>query len=228
MPKYNICIVPEGQSSCDEMLPSSGFFGRGYSTAEDEAQVRSNYQKLVDKGKIESVGLADEIIVKKHPIKNSQGEKTFQWRIFPSHVQNTSDYSQKDSERQKSNDLEKKTAELETCHSNLEEKTTELQTKNEELEKCHQDLQVEQSIADRLTQQLKEQAEGITTKSNIIEVIKSPEELEEIKSRTDPSKSLRSIPSEGGRRKKTKKYGKKRKSTRKKYTKRRKYSRRSR
>ena len=84
MSKYNICIVPKGQASCNEMLPSSGFLGRGYSTAQDEAQVRSNYQKLVDKGKIESIGPADEIIVMKHPIENSAGEITnYQWRIFP-------------------------------------------------------------------------------------------------------------------------------------------------
>ena len=84
MPKYNICIVPKGQSSCDEMLPSSGFLGRGYSTAEDETRVRSNYQKLVDKKIIQSIGDADKITVTKDPIKNSDGVTTnFQWRIFP-------------------------------------------------------------------------------------------------------------------------------------------------
>jgi polyhydroxyalkanoate synthesis regulator phasin len=189
MPKYNICIVPEGQSSCDEMLPSSGFLGRGYSSAEDEDQVRSNYQKLVDKGKIESIGPADEIIVKKHPLQNSKGEITnYQWRIFPSDVRNTSDYSQKDSERQMSTDLENKTAEL-------QELASQLQTKNTDLDTCHRDLEAKNS---------------------------------ELEAKNAELKRVTSSLSEGGRRKKTKKYGKKRKSIRKKYTKRRKYSRRSR
>ena len=198
MSKYNICIVPKGQASCNEMLPSSGFLGRGYSTAQDEAQVRSNYQKLVDKGKIESIGPADEIIVMKHPIKNTVGEITnYQWRIFPSDVTNTSGYSQKDSER--------------TCNQALQEKEDELRELNS---KYNKDI-------DFLTEQNRMQAEGITTKSNTIKVIKSQEELDDIKAKVE-SQTVRT---EGGRRK-TKKHRKKRKGSRKKYTKRRKYSRR--
>ena len=204
MPKYNICIVPKGQSSCDEMLPSSGFLGRGYSTAEDEAQVRSNYQKLVDKGKIENIGPADEIVIKKHPIKNSAGDITnYQWRIFPSDVNNTSYYSQKVSEI--------------TCNKALQEKEDELQQLNT---KYDTDIK-------NLTEQNRMQAEGITPNQHVVEILQDPEVLEVIKARTDPSNSVQNVASEGGRRK-TKKHRKKRKSSRKKYTKRRKYSRRPR
>jgi hypothetical protein len=185
------------------MLPSSGFLGRGYSTAQDEAQVRSNYQKLVDKGKIESIGPADEIIVMKHPIENSAGEITnYQWRIFPSDVTNTSGYSQKDSER--------------TCNQALQEKEDELRELNS---KYNKDI-------DFLTEQNRMQAEGITPKQNVVEILKDSEELENIKARTNPSNnSEKNFETEGGRRK-TKKHRKKRKGSRKKYTKRRKYSRR--
>lgn len=220
MPKYNICIVPKGQSSCDEMLPSSGFLGRGFSTAEDEDQVRSNYRKLVDKGKIESVGPADEIIVKKHPIKNTAGEVTnYQWRIFPPGTDID--------EHVKSSSEEDKIVESRAKDRGLEQFASQLEAKNAELDTCHRDLQEQQFITDNLTQQLKNRSKGITTKSNTIEVIKSPEELEEIQTRTNPNNSVEYIPSEGGRRK-TKKHRKKRKSSRKKYTKRRKSSRRSR
>jgi hypothetical protein len=217
MPKYNICLVPKGQSSCDEMLPSSGFLGRGYSTAEDKAQVMSNYQKLVNKGKIESIGPANGIVIVKHPIKNTVGNITnYQWRIFPPGT-DIDKHVKSSSEEDKIVEFETKNAELATCHQNLQEKNAELQQLNT---KYYTDIK-------NLTEQNRMQAEGITTKQNVVEILKDPEVLDVIKVRTDPSNSVQNVASEGGRRK-TKKHRKKRKSSRKKYTKRRKYSRRPR
>lgn len=230
MPKYNICIVPKGQSSCDEMLPSSGFLGRGYSTAEDEAQVRSNYQKLVNKGKIESIGQANEIIIKKHLINPAGDISNYQWRIFPpgtdidKHVKSSSEEDKIVESNQKDRGLEQfasqietKNAELATCHQALQEKEDELQQLNT---KYNTDIK-------NLTEQNRMQSEGITTKPNVVEILKNPEVLEIIKARTNSSNSVQNVASEGGRRK-TQKHRKKRKNTRKKYTKRRKYSRRPR
>lgn len=207
MPKYNICIVPKGQSSCDKMLPSSGFLGRGYSTAEDEAQVRSNYQKLVDKGKIKSIGDSNEIIIMKHPIENSAGEITnYQWRIFPSNVDNTSSYSQKNSEEQMSTDID-------TCNRALQKKENELQRLNT---KYNTDIE-------QLIEENRNRIQGTVIPLKTVPSNKTLEDLNLIKSKVDEQ----TVGTEGGRRK-TKKHCKKRKSTRKKYTKRRKYSRRPR
>ena len=150
----------------------------------------------------------------KHPIKNSQGENTFQWRIFPEDVFNIDVYSQKDSDRRVSTGLE-------ICNQNLQEQKAKLGAKEDKLKELETKYVTD---IENLTEQNRRREEGIITEENkVVKIQNTDEHLDALKSKIQSQ----TVGSEGGKRK-TKKHRKKRKSSRKKYTKRRKYSRRPR